>query len=276
MKDHYFDLANPGMCRNADHGCAWKDDFGRQMNDWEILPMRELHKRVYRLIKAKNPDGAMNGHVGCRRGPSDVFFDMICMGEGYAYKIHNSNYAYYDIFTPEVMQSFFVPRAQELATIVIPQFSRARECWAPHLLKTLKHNDPEITRSRRHFIAYAKIHDLLISSGPKSEYYNVDSPIRRIRGAGGRYSAYFHDGDHAVALSNPGPHYLWAWFADEKEAMLILLNDTDAETTETVTVKGLSCKGKEMFGGTVFDFTTGACPVTLGPRAASFISFKLK
>jgi hypothetical protein len=279
MKDVYFDLANPGPCQNADHGCAWKDDFGRQMNDWATLQTRELHKRFYRLMKAKNRDGAMYGHVGSRRGPSDVFFDMICAGEGFAYKIHNHEYNYYDIFTPEVMQSFFVPRAQEMVMIVLPQFMRARSCWAPHLNKTYSSTSPENDRAIRHFTAYAKIHDLLIQRNPNApegvQFYKVDAPIRRIRAAGA-YSAYHLGGEPAVSVSNPNPRFLWAWFADAKEAVLVLLNDTDSEVKETVSVKGLSAKGREMLDGAQFDFSGGTCELAFGPRAAKFISFTLK
>ena len=279
MKDLYFDLANPGPCQNAEHGCVWKDDFGRQMQDWAILPTRELHKRVYRLVKAKNLDGVMYGHVGSRRGPSDVFFDMICAGEGFAHKIHLHDYNYYDIFTPEVMQSFFVPRSQELVFIVLPQFMRARSCWAPHLIKTFDSRSPDTDRAIRHFIAYAKIHDLLIQRAPNApegtQFYKIDAPIRRIR-AKGVYSAYYLEGEPAVTVSNPSPRFLWAWFADGDEAVLVMLNDTDSDATHTVTVKGLSAKGREMLDGKAFDFSSGSCTVRFAPRTARFVSFKLK
>ena len=279
MKDLYFDLAVPSPCQNADHGCVWKDDFDRQVNDWQMQPMRELHKRAYRLVKAKNSDGVMFGHVSKSRGPNDAFFDMICAGEGFAWKIHQHNYNYYDIFTPEVMQSFFVPRAQELVMVVIPQFARAINCWAPHLWKSYDPQDPETNRAIRHFIAYAKIHDLLIQGGPKGrdgpQFYKVDAPIRRIR-AKGVYSAYYLEGEPAVSVSKPAPRFLWAWFADGKESVLVLLNDTDSEVTQTVTVKGLSAKGRDILDGTSFDFMPGNCTMTFGPRAALFISFGSK
>ena len=55
--------------------------------------------------------------------------------------------------------------------------------------------------------------------------------------------------------------------------MLILLNDTDREMTETVSVKGLSSVGKEIMRGISFDFTTGSSTMVLGPREALFIAF---
>ena len=279
MKDLYFDLAGCLPCRNEDHGCAWNDDFGRRVNDRQILQLRELHKRAYRLVKAKNADGVLFGHVSKNRGPSDVFFDMICTGEGFAYKIHEHDYSYYDIFTPEVMQSFFVPRAQEVVTVVIPQFARAIHCWAPHLWKSYRPGSPESDRAIRHFIASTKIHDLLIQAWPTlrdgPQFYKVDSPIRRIR-KNGTYSAYHLEGAPAVSVSQPGPRFLWAWFADGKDAVLVLLNDTDSEVTQTVTVKDLSARGRDILDGTPFDFSSGSCTVKFGPRQAYFISFGFK
>jgi hypothetical protein len=133
-----------------------------------------------------------------------------------------------------------------------------------------------MNRAIRHFIAYAKIHDLLIQAWPAlrdgPQFYKVDAPIRRIR-AKGRYSAYHLEGKPAVSVSKPHARFLWAWFADEKEAVLVLLNDTDSEMTQTVSVEGLSKKGRDILEGTSFDFSSGKCTMTFDPRAAFFISF---
>ena len=141
MKDLYFDLANPGSCQNADHGCVWKDDFGRQMNDWAVLQTRELHKRIYRLVKAKNPDGAMYGHVCSRRGPSDVFFDMICMGEGYAYRTRKTDRKMYwideDIVTALKACDINRMSATDIINAILRSFielnkEELRECFKHH------------------------------------------------------------------------------------------------------------------------------------------------
>lgn len=108
-KDLYFDLANPHQCFNTNHACVWKDDFGVVHRDWSTEQLRELHKRVYRLVKAKNRDGLLHGHPGCRRTPGDVFFDSISTGEALMTKVQR-NYNYYEVFTPEMMQSYFVPQ----------------------------------------------------------------------------------------------------------------------------------------------------------------------
>ena len=48
----------------------------------------------------------------------------------------------------------------------------------------------------------------------------------------------------------------------------------DGEVEETVTVKGLSAKGREILDKTAYDFSTGSCRIGFGPRGAKFIAFE--
>ena len=62
-------------------------------------------------------------------------------------------------------------------------------------------------------------------------------------------------------------------FTGNGKALVILLNDTDREVRETVSVKGVSGMGQEIMRKTVFDFSTGVCDLTFGPREALFLAF---
>lgn len=277
MKDIYLDLANPHKCSNASHGCRWKDDFGREMRDWDVYSVRELHKRIYRLVKAKNPDGQIYGHMGYRRSPADAFFCMMTCGESMDQAFFRNGYTYYDVLTPEVMQTLFMPRAAEMTVKADTQFMRARHRFAPHLMSKFNPLDPENDRAIRHCIAYYKIHDVMMEHGRYDrdgpQFYKVEIKIRPLRGPNGVYSAYCLDAEPAVSVSNPHPRFIWAWFADGGKGVLVLLNDTDGEVEETVTVKGLSAKGREILDGKAYDFTTGSCRIVFGPRCAKFIAF---
>ena len=278
MKDMYFDLANPKQCHNPTHACTWTDDFGRTLHDWSTLPLREVHKRAYRMVKAKNPDGAIYGHIGCKRYPGDVFFDMICSGESLADKVMMNGYTYYDVYTPELFQSYFQPRAEELVLLIDIQLVRARECYAPELHAAYDPKQPENLRAIRHALAYVDIHDATSGMSPWGkqgpDYYAVDSVIQAL-GPTRRYSAYFHEGPQPVKVSRPGPRFLWSWHRNDKEGVLILLNDTDKTVEETVSVEGVRSVGKEILDGGTFDFSSGACAVTLPPRDARFIRIKM-
>ena len=56
-------------------------------------------------------------------------------------------------------------------------------------------------------------------------------------------------------------------------AELIMLNDTDSEVSETVSAKGLSAVGKDIFSGAAYDFSSGSCRVVLPPRESAFVLF---
>ena len=58
--------------------------------------------------------------------------------------------------------------------------------------------------------------------------------------------------------------------------LLIMLNDTDAEVSETVSVKGLSSAGKDIFSGAAYDFSSGSCRVVLPPRESAFVLFPVQ
>lgn len=277
MKDLYFDLANPKQCYNETHACVWKDDFGRTMRDWSTLPLREIHKRAYRLVKAKNLDGALYGHVGCKRYPGDVFFDLICTGESLADRVMANGYTYYDVYTPELFQSYFVPRAEELVVLIDAQLVRARECWAPDLYRTYDPSEPENLRAIRHAIAYIDIHDA--TSGMPSEgkqgpcYYKVDAAIQAL-GPTRRHTAYYHKDTKDVTVSDPHPRFLWSWHRNGSDGVLIVLNDTDAAVEEEVVLTGVRGVGEEILDGTTYDFSSGRCRFQLGPREARFVHIR--
>ena len=202
---------------------------------------------------------------------------MITACEGVAYDVLKNCFTYYDIFTPELMRSFYVPRTQEYVFNAVPQLARARECWAPDLLRTYDPTCPEEERPIRHAAAYFKICDIVLSATPNDrrgpQFYTVDSAIRRLR-QGGVYNAFYMDGQKPlVTLSSPGARQLWAWFAKGREGVLVLLNDTDASVRQTVSVVGVRTKGREILSGRTYDFSSGDCVFDLGPREACFVAF---
>lgn len=290
MKDLYFDLAGFGArCWNARHGCYWRDEFGRYLNDHPMETVREIHKRCYRLVKAKNRDGAMYGHINRTRFPGDVFFDMLTMGEALASRSYQAartyrgvlSPTYYEVFTPEMIQNEFMTRGSEKTVYMAPQFARALSCCAgPAAAKAFDETIPEIQRAFRHFAAYVKIHGLNIDRGSMRSpewriYLLCDGSVRSL---GGRsvHEAYYLPGG-SVTLSAPGPRQLWAYFRNEENAVLIILNDTEETIEQTVSVKGLSATGTDVLDESVkYDFSSGRCVFSLGPRESRFIRFDLK
>ena len=291
MKDLYFDLANVGgSCGNARHGCRWRDDFGRLMQDFPMETLREIHKRCYRLVKAKNHDGIMYGHLNGARNPGDVFFDLVAMGEALSGRTYQAartyrgvlSPTYYEVFTPEMILSEFVSRGCEKTIYMGPQFGRSLSCYAGKAAAdAFDRRIPEVQTAFRHFAAYVKIHDLNIDRGSMANpewriYYLCDGVVRAL-GGNRVHHAYYLAGDDTVTLSAKGPRQLWAYYRNDDTGVLIVLNDTDEPVVQTVAVKGLSAKGEDVLDASVrYDFSSGSCVMKLGPRESRFVKFSLR
>ena len=271
MKDLYFDVANPTACDNPHHGCVWTDDFGHVMHERDFDGTREFHKRICRVLRAKNADALLCGHIGGARKPCDAFFDYCCMGEFLAWRVREID-SYFEIFTPEMMQRLFVPRSVDMLTGVSGQFRRWRECWAPDLYVKYNPREPKLDRAIRHFLAYARMHDLITENLFDPQCALLEKTIAEL-GADRTFEAYYTDGEKSVALSAPGPRQLWGRLDGAGKTLLILLNDTDSPVEQTVTAKGLSRKGRDIFSSKTYDFSSGSCKLSLPPRESAFIMF---
>jgi len=81
-----------------------------------------------------------------------------------------------------------------------------------------------------------------------------------------------------VSVDRPDRLFLYAVYTGNGRAMLILLNDTDATVTKTVSADpkalGLrSAKGSDIFGHGGYSLEAGSFTVGLPPRESRFILF---
>lgn len=273
IKDLYFDLAGPLCCNSQSHGCRWVDEFGHERNRRDHSELRELHKRVYRELKKKNPDGAMMGHLTRSRTPSDVFFDALVMGECYDIDVCYS-LTYYDVLKPETMRLAYASRSNELMILMLPQFRRAMQMYAPDKLKSYDPKTPENDRAIRHALAYFKIHDLGVSKyNSGGRWLTVDQLLSAKMGSRRKFSAYYTD-LCPVSVSSPNDRFLYAIYEGDDCKLLIILNDTDKTMSERIVVAGLCAEGRDVFSDEKFSFGPNGCAVSLSARESRFIFFE--
>lgn len=281
VENLYYDVAEPVSCGNPRHGCRWKDDFGHVCRDFPMRRAREFHKRLLRLLKRKNPRGILYGHSGPSRTPSDMFFERIVMGENYARAVaKNANY--YDVLTPDELRIKYASRSCDTVVDMLPQIVRGLSMHAPDRLKTYDTTAPDSDRAIRHCAAYYKIYDLNIwcNAGGRRDgrqWAVADNAVARL-GNDRRYRAYFHSAAPLKAKSGC-PRLLWAVYSGRGEGLLIVLNDTDAEVTETfmgdLRPFGVNAvRGADVFGAGEYEFRDGALSVRLPPRESRFIRFE--
>lgn len=111
------------------------------------------------MLKKKNPNAAVWGHLFTARTPADVFFDFISLGEMYDSRVYKQR-AYYNVLSPELMRIAYGTRTNECCISLIPQFLRSLECFEPEGVKTWDPFTPENDRAVRHYMAYCALFNL--------------------------------------------------------------------------------------------------------------------
>lgn len=265
----YLDLPFPKPCKNEVHGCRHQDDFGHWVEDWTLYRLREFHKRLYRILKKKDPKGVLYGHLQFQRTPSDVFFDRLAMGEVYERKMNKlpGKISYFDILKPEDMQVVYGMRANEVTIDLIPQIYRILLVYHPVRMKDYSETDPHYQTANRHFLAYVHLHNLMMYSEVGRSTQKIEAHFTAL-GPDATFDSYYTEAKPVRAEG-----VLWSLHRGNGKAVLVLLNDTNETRTSSVSVKGFSGKGSDAYTAEPYDFTSGVCPLEFGPRESRIIVF---
>ncbi len=143
----YYDLAWPGKCYNASHGCGYLDDAGELQPIYPIFAYRELAKRTYQMFHERMPRSHimahMSGNAICL--PITAFADHLLDGEQYAHTVQGD---YIGLIPLDKMRAQFTGR----------QFGPV-----PHFLPELWHRGDHIpTEPTVNMCALTFLHDVLI------------------------------------------------------------------------------------------------------------------
>lgn len=166
LKGLYFDNSVPRECDNAYHGCgasvppvqaaqaALKDPAGPR---YPILATRRFYQRVYRLMRAHDPDSIIAHHMsGWPLMAVQSFADVICDGENWTTYLQVMKQEHgWDNYTHTLPLD--VMRAQYRNhwgpdTAFLPEFGRA-------LGKEWNQDTPHTTTSVEHLIGLFFLHD---------------------------------------------------------------------------------------------------------------------
>lgn len=232
VRDLYFDLSWPRSCGNKLHGCVWVDEFGYEYHDNDLLALREFYRRVWHMVRQKNPDTFIIGHLISTRTPADSYFDVIAVGELYQSRmLKDGGINYYDVLDPELMRIAYGTRINEATVAIIGQFGRSMQLFMPDKWRSFSFNVPEVDHAARHFLTYELVCGL-------SAYYYCG-----VRRPGEIYAAFdrlgkerpvFHpwwDKNPAVKADNKA---LAALYTNKDKALCAVLNDTDKTVTVTL------------------------------------------
>jgi hypothetical protein len=277
--DLYFDLAWPMPCYNAEHGCRWVDEFGYIHYDRDMKNLREFHKRAYILMKQKNPDSLMKGHIRFTRLPSDVFFDVLLVGEGYEGQV-SEKHNYYGVLDPSVLRILYGYRTNEYTIELGPiQIFRTIFMFDPNLLKVFDPANPEIDRAHRHFYAYAKCFNFTAKSSRPDKEPQLDTGntfFNRL----GRNPVFYAPWDPECGIRPQGESdgLLYAAYTGNNRAIIVVLNDTDQTVRRTLVIDPAKLvlpgnSGQDIFNQQQFKVENNLLILELPPRESRFIMF---
>lgn len=277
--DLYFDLAWPMPCYNAVHGCRWVDEFGYIHYDRDMKNLREFHKRAYILMKQKNPSSLMKGHIRFTRLPSDVFFDVLLVGEGYEGQVaekHN----YYGILDPAVLRILYGYRTNEFSIELGPiQIFRTIFMFSPNLLKKFDPANPEIDRAHRHFYAYAKCFNFAAKSSRPEKEPQLDFGNAQFKKLG-RNPRFYPHWEAECGIRETGGHrdFIYAAYSGNGKVMIVVINDSDQSVERSLEIDPGKLpmpqkSGVEIFSKEQFKIENNRLTLKLPARESRFILF---
>ena len=277
--DLYFDLAWPMPCYNDLHNCRWVDEFGYIHYNQDMKKLREFHKRAYILMKQKNPNSLMKGHIRYTRLPSDVFFDILLVGEGYEGQVaekHN----YYDILDPAVLQILYGFRTNEFTIELGPiQIFRTIFMFNPKLLKTFDPKNPQIDKAHRHFYAYAKCMNFVAKSSRPEKEPQLDLGNAAFCKLGRNPKFYPQwEKNCGITVLDSAKDFLYAAYANNNKVIFVALNDSDKVVTkklkiDTTKLIVVNNEGIDIFNKKKYKIENNQLILTLLPRESAFILF---
>ena len=229
VENLYIDLAWPKMCSNKNHGCGYVDEFGEKQSSFDIIGTREYYKRLYRVLKDKNPEAMICMHIVRTRTPADSFADLLVFGEGYDRDVAMKE-SYYDVLNPELVRIAYASRGKEQEIWLIPQFMRGFLLFRPERAKTWKPEQPEAERAVKHFIGYMTVHNISFMRGIDTvrlakRLYDAQDWLGWQENV--EFFPYWNKNKNPVEfLSGKSDRVLISTFRNKNKAMLAILNDT--------------------------------------------------
>ena len=69
-------------CKNLLHGCGYRDEDGSIQKTYPVFAARQIMKRIYTVVKTRNPDGVVDAHSSYECNiPALAFSDLLWSGE---------------------------------------------------------------------------------------------------------------------------------------------------------------------------------------------------
>lgn len=233
----YFDVTNPPLCDNADHGCGYRDEYGVWQGEVRHLDARNLQKRFYMMMQQRWPNKPMFNHESGQVNMMQLsFVDGMVDGENLALALAPDDFTYHKILPLDRMRAEYMGSNFGFVPVFLPEYSRGGN-GNVELMKRLflTPEPPEFL----HLMGLLMIHDVLpwpayVHTAAVSHWWAVqdafgwDDPKLE-------FLPYWKNAG-LLKLAPQDPNVVCSMYRLPGKAMLIVMNNTDDDKQVTLTL----------------------------------------
>ena len=224
----YYDLCGNSLCRNAHHGCAFKDKFGRDIASFVILHKRDL---VLRTVAYAHKHGktlmvhAQRDFFPMMSGLADYYFP----GEQYNMVLKRNPYGYTDEISDHIYRAEFNRNVLGIGVVHLPALGQADFSF---------HRIPEYTEA---MLCMLQSHDI-----ETTQLYACGGPVQKLWDIMEKYGlqspdvvCHLYHENHAIRSSAPSLRVTW-YECPDKRYLLFLANKDVMPLKSTIDVSAIA------------------------------------
>jgi HSP20 family molecular chaperone IbpA len=218
----------------------WKDNQGNARGSMRLLGCREMAKRIYVMLKEKDPEAIMVQHnSGGVVMPVNAFSEMTVTGEEFTQDVFRDG-NYYRIYPLDIFRMECIPQPWGMVTCVMPEFVRAVEIWDPAREKGWV-KQPENLKALWHLMGLAIIHDSALQGDNRIvQVMDIVTLVKKRLGWSDEteFYPYWNPEKSIFVKQTPADeNTIVSGYLAEKGILLVPMNNTDQDTEMTIQIK---------------------------------------
>jgi hypothetical protein len=218
----------------------WKDNQGKARSSLRLLGCREMAKRLYVMLKEKDPKAIMVQHnSGGVVMPINAFSEMTVTGEEFTQDVFRDG-NYYRIYPLDIFRMECIPQPWGMVTCVMPEFVRAVEIWDPAREKGWV-KQPENLKALWHLMGLAIVHDSALQGDNRIvQIMDIVTLVKKRLGWSDttKFYPYWKPEKSIFVKQTPtDENTIVSGYLAEKGILLVPMNNTDQDTEMTIQIK---------------------------------------
>jgi hypothetical protein len=280
----YIDCSGPNHCSNPYHGCGWIDEDGERKSHYNIIAQRRYMQRLYQMFRE---DLGKNAWISVHMSWTPLmavwgYADMMMPGEEYAAHFAAERarftaegtpnpYSYIPYITMARMRAEHNPWRLGATQGFLQQLYCL---WTDEDREEMKRDPNALTTGRlkaytaglHHFTALTTVHDCLPWGGSEEEPLAIRTKFKLDDSV--RFHGYWRNHDLLTLDIYDPERYVVSMYTRPERFLLLAFNNTDTETTGTVTLNLDKFGFPQAAGAELLDLLDGTTVPLQGNRAA--------